>query len=87
MTISDRAKSDDREAELRRALDRALRDLDRAKASRLDLVEATYRAAFDAAQLVSLAPVKAPREQPKGDVTAILIIGDWQFGKVTPEYD
>lgn len=89
MSVTERARDFDRERDLRAALDRALRELERTKATRLDLVEAAYRAAYDAAQAITVKPVKPPKPPKAGDrapETAVLIVADWQLGKTTPDY-
>jgi hypothetical protein len=89
------------------ALRRALRKLDKANATKAELVAAVYQAAKDAASAMRIPPVAtmpkpptppkghtkaagiAPRGGPAGapPETAICLLADWQFGKVTPEYD
>jgi hypothetical protein len=76
------------------ALRRALRKLDKANATKAELVAAVYQAAKDAASAMRIPPVKMPKD-PNGKFrgtqapaeTAICLLADWQFGKVTPEYD
>ena len=74
--------------ELRGALNRALRSLDKAKATREELVAAVYRAARDAAAGMTIPPVPAAtKDRRKGNPeTAICLLADWQIGKTTPEY-
>lgn len=77
------------ESDLRAALDRALRDLDKAKAKREELVAAVYRAARDASSALVIEPVKhhhADRRTRRSEV-AIAMLSDWQLGKTTPTYD
>jgi hypothetical protein len=71
------------------ALRKALLALDKAKASKAELVAAVYEAAKDAAQAVTALPIPKPAKPQKGSdhETAILLLADWQYGKVTPEYD
>ena len=88
--LDDRVRDEQRAAELRQSLDRTLRQLERAKVSRDDLVDAVYRAARDAAAVIDVPPVKPPKPRKTADEkpqTAILIAADWQLGKVTPDYD
>lgn len=89
MTFADRAAEAQEDSNLRDALVRALRQLDDAKASRAELVDAVYRAAKDAASTMRVPPVKAPAAaKGKGSPeTAILTLADWQVGKRTPSYD
>jgi hypothetical protein len=87
MTFDDRAREEQRTEDVRQALDRTLRQLEKAKASREELVDAVYRAAKDAAQTLVVRPVKPPPAKGKGrPETAVMIVADWQLGKVTPEY-
>jgi hypothetical protein len=77
-----------RETELRDTNARLLRQLDRAKASREDLVNAVYRAAKDAATAMVIPPVPIPKsDRRKAPEVAICLLADWQWGKVTPAYD
>ena len=75
--------------ELQAALDRALRALDKAKASKEELVDAVYRAASDAASTLVIPPVSEPprdrRRTPRAEV-AVAVLSDWQLGKKTPTY-
>lgn len=77
-------------AELRAALNRALRDLARAKAKTEDLVDAVYRAARDAfATRLSQPPVARPapdRRRHRGEV-ALWMLSDWQGAKKTTSYN
>jgi hypothetical protein len=76
-------------SELKVAHQRVLRQLAKAKASREELVDAVYAAAKDAAAGMDITPVQAPKpdkRKPVGE-TAILILSDWQLGKVTPTYN
>jgi hypothetical protein len=76
------------------ALRRALRKLDKANATKAELVAAVYQAAKDAAAAMTIPrvtyrPAKArvgKADDSKAE-TAICLLADWQFGKVTPEYD
>jgi hypothetical protein len=78
------AAEDDKSAALRRAL----RALDKAKASREELVAAVYQAAKDAAASIPIAkPSKSASDRRTDPEAAILLLADWQAGKVTPSYD
>lgn len=76
------------ESDLKKALNRALRQLDEAKNKNADLVAAVYRAARDAAHGVDYRPVKKPPADKRKaeNETAISPLADWQLGKVTPSY-
>ena len=87
MSLIDDARGEVEAAELRAALTRTLRELDKARASREELVEAVYRAARDAAAATVIPPIPKPRTERKGKAeVAICLLADWQWGKVTPDY-
>ena len=75
-------------APLKDALARALRQLEKAKASREELVQAVYRAARDSSAALHLKPVPPPPAdgRPEPEV-AVAMLGDLQLGKVTPTYN
>lgn len=76
-------------AELRAANVRLLRQLEKAKISREELVEAVYRACRDAAENLEYPPVPKPepdRRRREGEETAIVVFSDLQLGQVTPTY-
>lgn len=87
--VRQRAEKADAETEARRALDNALRTIERMRVSREQLVAAVYRAARDAAETLEVPPIKPP-PMPKGKGSpeaAILTLADWQLGKRTPSYN
>jgi hypothetical protein len=88
-TFLDRARDATQADDTRRALDTALRQLEKAKASREELVAAVYRAARDAAETMRIPPVRPPgKATGKGSPEAVILtLADWQYGKVTPEYN
>lgn len=76
------------EHELREANRRLLAQLEKAKATREELVDAVYRAAKDAASGLVIPPVITPsadRRKGKPEV-AVAVLSDWQLGKKTPTY-
>jgi len=79
------------EDDARKALQRALRQLDEAKSKKVALVEAVYQAARDAASGIDLTPVTAPKKTKRASdrkaESAIVVLSDWQLGKVTATYD
>lgn len=82
------AEASGREADGRAALDRALRQLAKAKASKEELVAAVYQAARDGIAALELSPVTAPRRDSRKDPeVAVAMLGDLQLGKVTPTYN
>lgn len=73
--------------DLRGALRRALAQLEAAKATRAELVEAVYRAAHDASSAITYTPLPGPgRKAAQNAETAVVIMSDWQLGKRTPSY-
>ena len=89
MGIREQVASEQDDADLRAALNRALRALDKAKAHTGELVEAVYRASHDAALTVTYAPTtRPPKRKPTRDAeVAVALVGDWQLGKRTPDYN
>lgn len=88
-SLKDEAEASQRDDELRNTNRSLLRQLDRAKASREDMVNAVYRAAKDAASSLVIPPVPTPtpdRRKAAPEV-AICLLGDWQSGKKTPDYN
>ena len=85
----DEFKENDALIELRAAHNRVLRQLNKAQLSRDEMAEAVYRAAKDAAASMHIPQVAAPKadKRKKQDETAVLILGDWQLGKITPTYN
>jgi hypothetical protein len=75
------------ELDIKGALRRALVDLDKAKASRAELVQAVYQAAHDAASAVEYTSVPPPkRKKARNGEVAVVMLADWQLGKRTPDY-
>jgi hypothetical protein len=68
---------------------RLLRQLDKAKAYRIELVNAVYRAALDAASSLVIPAVPKPviGKSTKAPEVAICLLADWQSGKITPDYN
>lgn len=76
-------------SELQGALNRALRENAKLKASKAGLVEAIYQAVSDNVKALSYKPVAKPPADPRkrGEEVAVAMVGDWQLGKRTPTYD
>lgn len=74
--------------ETQAALDRALKALTKAKASKEELVAAVYQAAKDAASALAYKPVKPPTKdrRTKGAEVAVSPLADWQLAKITASY-
>ncbi len=85
MSLSEFAEDQD----LREANQRLLRQLGKAKASKEELVQAVYQAAFDAASSLVIPPVPKPEKDKRRHTaeTAIAVLSDWQLAKVTPTYN
>ena len=75
--------------ELRRTIARISRQLQKAKHSGDELVEAVYRASRDAASGLTIPTVTAPKvdKRRKDEQVAVAVLSDWQLGKLTPGYD
>lgn len=73
----------------KKALRKALREIDKVRISRAELVTAVYEAAKDAALSATIPAVpKPPKDKRKADPeVAICLLADWQLGKRTPDYD
>ena len=82
------AKLVDQLSDLKSAHMRTLRQLEKSKRSQDELVEAVYQAAKDAAMGMNIAPVPTPKPDKRklAPEAAILMLADWQVGKVTPTY-
>lgn len=89
MPLVDEAREAQSTDELRASLDRTLRTLDKAKASKEELVAAVYRAAKDAAASITVPPVPKPVADKRtgSPEVAICLLADWQLGKITPDYN
>ena len=79
----------DTERQLRDSLNRTLVQLSKAKAKTSDLVDAVYRAAWDATSTLEIEPVPDPIFLDVGGnpETAVAVLSDWQLAKVTPSYN
>ena len=89
MSLADDLKAETADADLRGANRRLLLALDKAKATRAELVEAVYQAAKDAASALVIPLVAKPepdRRKGKPEV-AVVVLSDFQLGKVTPSYN
>lgn len=89
MSLIDDVKDEDTGNELRLALNKALRDLARAKAKTEDLVDAVYRATGDAILANPIRPVPAPKPVKHGGHPEVALwhLTDWQGAKVTSSYN
>jgi hypothetical protein len=80
--------AEEAEEDLRKALRKALGDLEKAKASKAELIEAVYQGARDAASAVEYTPIPTPkRRKVRNAEVAVPILADWQLGKMTPDYN
>jgi hypothetical protein len=87
--LAEHAQADSQAADLRAALSRTLRALEKEKRSKADVVEAVYRAVADNIKALELKPVAkpVPDTRKRGAEVAVAMVGDWQLGKKTPTYD
>jgi hypothetical protein len=74
---------------LKSAHRKALKKLEDKERDRNELVEAVYQAAREASAAMNIAPVAQPKADKRkaDDETAILLLSDWQLGKITPTYN
>lgn len=89
MTLRDEVEQDVVQSEDKATIRRLLRDLDKARAKREELVDAVYRAARDAASGLELKPVAPPKRderRKRSPEYALPVLSDWQLGKKTPSY-
>lgn len=88
MSLVDDAQALGVHDDLRRANLELLKKLDKANASKAELVDAVYRAALDAASALTIAPVAPPKgDKRRGQAeVAVAMLSDWQLGKKTPTY-
>ena len=89
MTLLDDAKEHQAEEDTKAALNRALRALQKAKASKEEMVAAVYRAVDDNLKALTFgATTKPPADRRKAeDETAIITFSDLQLGQVTSSYN
>jgi len=87
--LLDDAEESQAEEDTKVALNRALRQLARARAKTDDLVEAVYKAARDALVADPPKPVAKPKSdsRKKGAEVALWHLTDWQGAKLTPSYN
>jgi len=83
-SVKDAAAYDD----LKAAHVRVLRQLEKIKRSEEEYTDAVYRAARDAAAGMTIKPVPQPKpdKRKKSEEKAVLLLADWQVGKITPTY-
>jgi hypothetical protein len=83
-SVKDAAAYDD----LKAAHVRVLRQLEKIKRSEEEYTDAVYRAARDAAAGMTIKPVPQPKpdKRKKAEEKAVLLLADWQVGKITPTY-
>ena len=89
MSLLEDAKGEQEDADLKQSLNRALRQLARAKASKEELVEAVYNAVTDNLRAITFGSVAKPKaDRRKGDdETAIITFSDLQLGQVSSSYN
>jgi hypothetical protein len=77
------------EETVKQALNRALKRLEKAKASQEDLVQAVYQAVADNLTALTFGAVNKPKaDRRKGDdETAVIVFSDLQLGQVTNSYN
>ena len=87
--IRDTSAEAEAEQDTKAALNRALKALQKAKASQADIIEAVYQAVGDNLKALTFgAAHKPPADKRKGaDETAVITFSDLQLGQVTPSYN
>ena len=87
--LLDDAEESQAEEDTKVALNRALRQLARAKAKTDDLVEAVYKAVRDSLVADPPKPIAKPKadQRKKGAEVALWHLTDWQGAKLTPSYN
>lgn len=85
MSLADYAAAEQEKSAQRKLL----RQLEKAKASKAELVDAVYQAAKEAAAALSIPPVPPPKKDKRRHTaeTAIAVLSDWQLAKVTADYN
>jgi UDP-2,3-diacylglucosamine pyrophosphatase LpxH len=86
--LEDDLKATQQVHELRAALSRALRELDKLRTQRAELVEAVYRAFKDAVSAITIPPVPKPSHDRRrsGEEIALITFSDLQLGQITKTY-
>lgn len=88
-SLADYSEHAERFAELQAAHRRALRNLEKEKNKKAELVAAVYQAARDGIAGLDIPPVDPPKpdKRKRTAETAIAVLSDWQLAKVTPTYN
>lgn len=75
--------------ELRAANLKLLQQLEKAKSTKAEMVNAVYEAAKTAATALDIKPVGKPvrDRRTSGEEVAVAVLSDWQLAKITPTYD
>jgi predicted phosphodiesterase len=87
--VSEVLKLESQLLDLKSAHTRTLRDLEKARVSKDDLVQAVYRAAKDASAALTVKPVTAPKADTRKrlEEVAVPLVSDLQLAKTTPDYN
>jgi hypothetical protein len=87
--INDELKALTQLEDLRAAHGRTLRDLEKARVRKEELVDAVYRAAKDAAAALTIKDVKPPvaDARKKAEEVVVPFVSDLQLAKLTPDYN
>jgi hypothetical protein len=87
--IAEDLAGEQRYEELRKSHERVLRQLDKAKKSKEELVEAIYQSVQDAHAGLNIPKVpKVKKSTQKGTAeVAVAVLSDWQLAKITPDYN
>jgi hypothetical protein len=88
-SLKEDAEASQAELDIRATNVRLLRQLEKARVGKQDIVDAVYRAVTDNVRTLAFAPVKPPAvPRHKGETeTAIVTFSDLQLGQVTPTFN
>lgn len=89
MSLKHDAKVDEQLRSTRSALDNALRQLEKARVTKDELVQAVYDASRTAVAALDIPKVPRPAKDSrrKSPESTVAVVSDWQLGKRTPDYD
>jgi len=88
VSLIEDAEAAEQVAEAHQIVDRLQRQLAREKQRSDRILAAAYQAVTDSIAALNISPVAKPAtdRRTRGEETAVLMLGDWQLGKVTPSY-
>lgn len=90
MSLTEYVADGEQDKDLKATIRRLMQQLDKAKASKAELVQAVYQAARDGISGLDIPPVPTPAKDSRRKKTpevAIAVLSDFQLGKRTPTYN